>query len=122
MIYAIMYLDACHYNFTIKSSYIHRLLIKTSSPFGLLTNNILITFDHPLCSLKHFLFLISLRLISANPSVSLCLKVLFPLGFSCFHSFKCLHFSLTLYLTSFHCHVSLCLTESFVHLQYTSFI
>lgn len=71
-----MYLDACHYNFTIKSSYIHRLLIKTSSPFRLLTNNILITFDHPGCSWQCYYYCCRDILIKKKNCRSLCLMII----------------------------------------------
>ena len=55
-------------------------------------------FDHALYNLKHITLLV----------------------FPCFHSFHILQFSLTLILTSFHHHVSLCLIRPFVHSQFLS--
>ena len=74
--------------------------------YAMLTNNILISFDHPLCNLKHIAFLI-IPLHNVSKSFPLCFLHLawqavffasryFSLHmFPCFHSFHSFCFSLT---------------------------
>ena len=95
--------------------------------YALLTNNSLISFDHPLCNLKHitsdylsakrfkmFSFLLYNWSIK-QPSYP---RYFYLLVFPCFHSFHGLHFPLkltSLLTSSVHHLVSLCLAVPFVH-------
>ena len=97
--------------------------------YALFTNNNFICFEHPLCTLRHFTYLIashtniwkSIPLIKNFPSLALCFFVIVLLLPS-FHSFQSFHFSLTLLPNVTHHQVFLCLALSFVHPQVLSVV
>ena len=97
--------------------------------------NVLISFDHPLCNLKHITFLIilpydisrsfpicfTISMVNSRPSFFSSLLDTSPYLYFRFHSFHSFCFLLALLLTSFfHKHISLYLAGPFVHPQLIS--